>query len=185
MRAIGGHPPGCGHHAAEACDAKTPGQIEELTRPLTEAIHAESRPTQAAAKAAAPPTGLQRVAAQMRELNDVRRSALNIIRMTPGSGDGAALRCPPESCDRHTCIIDKNICICLFCWVRLESGARAADGPAGPPSGQEGDLLVVAAPADANETEAESLVLVGLTELRSRPVTLQAVIRILRVVLLQ
>lgn len=151
-------------------DPMTLRQIEEVARELAEVINAQAKLTRAdAVRTAAPPAELQRMAAQMRELNDARRSMLNIVKMTPGSGEGSVPRCPEKLCYVGGCAVIRNICICLLCFPPLPSGAKVAAGPAGQPAADGADLLVIAAPAEASDAEIESLVQDGLGALRSMP----------------
>lgn len=159
-------------------DPKTLKLIEDLTRQFAEALNAEAKLAQSGAPAAAvAPIGLQRFAAQVRAINDERRAALNIIRMTPGSAGGDSPRCSAESCGSSICFPHQNICICTLCWPRRGSGAGAPSAAAGPASDGGADLLVVAAPAGAGEMELDSLIWAGLAELRSMPDSQQLVIR--------
>lgn len=159
-------------------DPKTLKLFEELTRQLAEALNAEAKPAQSGApRAAVAPIGLQRFAAQVRTLNDVRRAALNIIRMPPGSGGGNSPGCSAESCGSSVCFPHQDICICTLCWPRGGSGAGASSDPAGPASDSGAGLLVVAAPVGASEMELDRLIRAGLAELRSMPDSQQLLVR--------
>lgn len=159
-------------------DPKTLRRVEEQALQLAEAVNSQANLEKSdAPRTAVPLTGLQRMAAQMRELNDARRGALNIIRMTPGSGGGDSPRCSAESCPSSVCFTHQNICVCTLCWPRGGSGAGARSASAGSVSGTGTGLLVVAAPEDVRDTELESLIQLGLAELQAMPESPQLVIK--------
>lgn len=159
-------------------DPHTMQQIEEVTRQLVDAVNADARLTKAdAARTAAPPPELQRMAAQVRQILDEPGSMVVVVRMTATSGGGNTPRCPNESCRGSLCIIFKHICFCPICWPRIDSGAKVAPTPGGPPSARGADLLVVAAPPDASDADLESLIQSGLSELRTMPESPRLVIK--------
>jgi hypothetical protein len=158
-------------------DARTLQQMEEATRQLVDAINAGAKLTKAdAARTAAPPQELQRMAAQIRQFQDESRSMLVVVRMTASSGGGAP-PCDVDHCRASICIIYNNICICLLCYPKFDPAARAAAASGGQPSSRGTDLLVVAAPPNAGDAEIESLIKTGLSELRAMPESPQLVIK--------
>lgn len=158
-------------------DSRTLQQMEELTWQLVDAINAGAKLTKAdAARSAAPPAELQRMAARIRQFQDESGSMLVIVRMTASSG-GAARPCPVDHCQASVCGFYKNICVCIMCWPKMDSISRAAAESGGQPSSRGAELLVVAAPSDASDTEVESLINTGLSELRAMPESPQLVIK--------
>jgi hypothetical protein len=159
-------------------DARTLQQMEEVTRQLVDAIGAGAKLTKAdAARTAAPPPELQRMAAQIRQLLDEPRTTVVLVRMTASPGGGGDPRCPTDRCQASFCIIYNDICICIICWPKIDSVSRAAAAPGGLPSARGADLLVVAAPSDAGDAEVESLIKAGISELRAMPESPQLVIK--------
>lgn len=162
-------------------DPQTMQQIEEVTRQLIEAVNADGKLTKAdAARTAATPPDLQRMAAQLRQILDEPRKMVVIIRMTGASG-----QIPPKGCehfpDNCYCISiqtgnNKYWCIC-YCPPRPDSGARMASGPADQSSARGANLLVVVTPPDASDAEFESLVQAGVSELRAMPESPSLVIK--------
>jgi|DewCreStandDraft_4_1066084.scaffolds.fasta_scaffold18454_3 hypothetical protein len=148
-------------------DQQTMQQIEEVTRQLIEAVNADGKLTKAdAARTAAAPPELQRMAAQLRRILDEPKGMVVVVRMTVTPGGSGPTPCPGDQCNGSSvCFIWRNLCICI-CLPRIDLATRPA-AATGQPSAGGADLVVVAAPPGVSDAEMQNLVQAGVSELRT------------------